>query len=94
MLDGKKTYIVRWLAMLLVAGCAGYTPGGSMMFDTDGDPATPPVEVTQAQRCAIYDFRIGTIDAKPAPLSEYDASARTGYMLARTAALCPLPAGP
>lgn len=83
------------LAALLVlsgcylAGCAGYTPGGSIMFDTDGDPSTPPIEITQAQRCAIYDLRIAEIDAKPTPLSDYDVAARTAHMRLRTFAFCP-----
>ena len=75
---------------IVLAACAGYTPGGSVMFDADGDPSTPPVEVTQEQRCAIYDMRIAEIDAKPEPLSDYDAAARRTHMRLRTFAFCPV----
>lgn len=88
---------MRCLTLALVAlamGCAGYTPGGSMFFDHDRDPATPPIEVTQEQRCAIYDGEIALIDAKPT-MSEVDRVARGTAVRARMIALCPpLPAGP
>lgn len=76
-------------AAILLVGCAGYEPGGSMFIDHDRDPATPPIEVTQEQRCAIYNSEMALIEAKPEPLSDFDTGRIATLQRFRLLALCP-----
>ena len=71
---------MRYLLLpIVLAGCGTITLGGDGGFDT------PPVELTQEQRCAWYEARIAALSGQEG-LSSFQSGALVFYENAHLAA--------